>query len=145
MGYTRNYNAEGYVICIGRVGAYCGRFFGHRGRAWINNNASLINQQEDIPGEWLLTALQHAEIEKIKKGAAQPFVSNGDIAQLALCWPGEAVVSAFIDSAGDLFKASERNDRESQKLAETRDLLLSKFMSGGICVCEGEQITGDVS
>ncbi len=66
MGYTENHNAEGYVICVVRVGAYCGQFFGHRGKAWINNNASLIAQREDVPGEWLLTALKNADIDKIK-------------------------------------------------------------------------------
>ena len=50
MGYTDDYNAEGFVISVGRVGAYCGQFFRHRGKAWINNNASLIKQKEDYLG-----------------------------------------------------------------------------------------------
>jgi type I restriction enzyme, S subunit len=35
MGFTDENNADGFVISVGRVGAYCGQFFAHRGKAWI--------------------------------------------------------------------------------------------------------------
>ncbi len=73
MGYTDSHNADGYVISVGRVGAYCGQFFAHQGKAWINNNASLIQQKQGVSGEWLLLALRSVDIDLIKKGAAQPF------------------------------------------------------------------------
>ncbi|MBK6660061.1 MAG: restriction endonuclease subunit S [Proteobacteria bacterium] len=95
MGYTDSHNADGFVIAVGRVGAYCGQFFAHRGKAWINNNASLIRQTDETLGEWLFLSLRHADIDVIKKGAAQPFVSNSDIAKLPLVWPGEKIVRRF--------------------------------------------------
>ncbi len=41
-------------------------------------------------------------------------------------------------NTGDLFKAAERNMQEIEKLAETRDLLLPKLMSGEIRLGEAE-------
>ena len=32
MGQTNKFNAEGHVITVGRVGAYCGKFTAHRGK-----------------------------------------------------------------------------------------------------------------
>ena len=43
MGYSNFFNAEGFVITVGRVGAYCGQYFWHQGKAWVNNNASLVS------------------------------------------------------------------------------------------------------
>ncbi len=139
MGYTTNHNAAGFVIAVGRVGAYCGQFFSHRGKAWINNNASLISTFEGIPGEWLFQALRHADIEVIKKGAAQPFVSNTDVAGLPIIWPGEKVVSKFSKMLMPLMLKVEGNQSETETLAITRDLLLPKLMSGEIRVQDAER------
>lgn len=138
MGYTTNQNADGFVISVGRVGAYCGQFFYCRGKAWINNNASLIRPREHVSGEWLFLALIHLDMEVIKKGAAQPFVSNGDIAKMEVVWPGEELIAAFLKSSVPFLVASEGCERESEMLAEMRDYLLPKLLSGEVTVREDE-------
>ena len=143
MGYTTNHNADGFVISVGRVGAYCGQFFSHRGKAWINNNASLIRPNSDVSGEWLLIALRHIDMDVIKKGAAQPFVSNGDIAKVGIMWPGTAIISAFSEALVSLMRKAEANERESRTLAQTRDLLLPRLMSGELRVAEAESLTAN--
>jgi type I restriction enzyme, S subunit len=145
MGYTGAYNADGYVISVGRVGAYCGQFFAHRGKVWINNNASLIRQNESVPGEWLLLALQGLDIDLIKRGAAQPFVSNSDLLEMKVVYPGERVLAAFQNTISDLVRRRELNDRESSTLAQTRDLLLPKLMSGEIRLREAEKLVERVA
>ncbi|MET4130449.1 restriction endonuclease subunit S [Roseovarius sp. MBR-6] len=143
MGYTTNHNADGFVISVGRVGAYCGQFFSHRGKAWINNNASLIRPNAGVSGEWLLIALRHIDMDVIKKGAAQPFVSNGDIAKVGIVWPGDAIISAFSDALVSLIRKAEANKAESRTLAQTRDLLLPRLMSGELRVVEAERLTSE--
>jgi len=138
MGYTANHNADGFVIAVGRVGAYCGQFFSHRGKAWINNNASLIHQRNENLGEWLFLSLHHADIDVIKKGAAQPFVSNGDIAKIPLIWPGEQVVRSFSAAAAPLMMAQESKTEESKSLAQLRDTLLPKLISGELRIKDAE-------
>lgn len=145
MGFTDEHNADGFVISVGRVGAYCGQFFSHRGKAWINNNASLIRQFEGVSGEWLFQSLRHADIEVIKKGAAQPFVSNTDVGNMPIIWPGERVVSRFADVAVPLMLRMEHNDAEASTLATTRDFLLPKLMSGEVRVKNAEKLVGEVT
>lgn len=144
MGFTANHNADGFVISVGRVGAYCGQFFSHRGKAWINNKASLIRPNDERLAEWMFVALKHADIDVIKKGAAQPFVSNGDIANLKLLWPGERTVAAFSSLLVPLINANTRNDAESTALARIRDELLPRLLSGELPVDaaerEGEEV-----
>lgn len=134
MGYATISNADGYVITVGRVGAYCGQFFGHRGAAWVNNNASLIKPLDSTPPEWLLLALRESDIESIKRGAAQPFVSNGDVGKLPLVDAGAGVRAAFEEFIRPQFLLSEARQAESETLAETRDYLLPRLMSGTVRV-----------
>jgi type I restriction enzyme S subunit len=132
MGNTDKANASGYVISVGRVGAYCGNFVAHRGRAWINNNASFFELKNGTKPEWFFYALRELDLTTIRKGAAQPFVSNSDIAKLSLVFPGNAVLETFQDILLPLVQLIEANEQENQTLAATRDLLLPKLMSGEI-------------
>ena len=143
MGYTDAHNADGYVISVGRVGAYCGQFFAHRGKAWINNNASLITQYEGISGEWLVLALRALNIDLIKKGAAQPFVSNSDLSTMKVVYPGGQLLIAFHDIISVLMLKAESNERESCVLIQTRDLLLPKLMSGEISLSLNQHETNE--
>ena len=139
MGRTDQFNAEGFVITVGRVGAYCGQFFSHRGNAWVNNNASQIMPSNDVSGEWLITALRALDLEPIKKGAAQPFVSNSDIAALPIVYPSEQVLKVFAELICHFQLKIEANQTESATLSSLRDTLLPKLMSGEIRMKDAER------
>lgn len=145
MGFTDEHNSDGFVISVGRVGAYCGQFFSHQGKAWINNNASLIHPLEGVSGEWLFQSLRHADIEVIKKGAAQPFVSNTDVANMPLIWPGENIVRRFTDIVAPLMLKIEQNNGEASTLSALRDTLLPKLISGEIRVKDAEKHVGEAT
>jgi type I restriction enzyme S subunit len=140
MGHGELYNADGFVISVGRVGAYCGQYFYHRGKAWINNNASLIRQREEISGEWLLLCLRNINMEVIKKGAAQPFVSNSDIAAVKVLLPSHSILDRFQDMIRPVFLTIESNQTESRDLANLRDTLLPKLLSGEISAPAAEEL-----
>jgi len=144
MGYTNKHNAEGFIITVGRIGAYCGQFFRQIGKAWINNNASLVNVFNDELGEWLFLSLRNADIDVIKKGAAQPFVSNGDIERLPILWPGKDIAIQFSAGISTLKFLQDANERESRALADLRDTLLPKLISGELRVPDVEKILEDV-
>lgn len=145
MGYTTSHNAEGFVITVGRVGAYCGQFFAHRGKAYVNNNASLIRQLNEAQGEWLFLSLRNADIETIKKGAAQPFVSNGDIANMKIVWPGIAGVNEFSQIVGPLMRRAEQASDESRTLAQLRDTLLPRLISGQLRIGEAARLADEIA
>lgn len=130
MGYTDEHNADGFVISVGRVGAYCGQFFSHRGPSWVNNNASLIRPSNINHGEWLFIALQNIDLAPIKKGAAQPFVSNSDLAKLQVVWPGDMVIEKFTQQLRNLFLLQETLLQQSDSLSTLRDTLLPELLAG---------------
>src|SRR5690554_3354950 len=130
MGYTDEHNADGFVISVGRVGAYCGQFFSHRGPSWVNNNASLIRPSNINHGEWLFISLQNIDLAPIKKGAAQPFVSNSDLAKLQVVWPGDMVIEKFTQQLRNLFLLQETLLQQSDSLSTLRDTLLPELLAG---------------
>ena len=140
MGYTDNYNANGYVISVGRVGAYCGKFFSYQGQAWINNNASHILQREHIPGEWLFLALRNLDINSIKKGAAQPFISNSDLAKMKIIAPNNYILELFQTLSEPLSRNLARIKSEMTTLIDLRDTLLPKLVSGEVRLCDVERM-----
>ena len=136
MGNSNRSNAEGFVITLGRVGAYCGQFFYHRGSAWVNNNASRIIPQESISGEWMYQFLKSFDIESIKKGAAQPFVSNSDLANSKLLVPIPEVIQRFTEVVGPIFEQSETLKNQARLLSKLRDSLIPRLISGELQIPE---------
>ena len=144
MGYTSDYNAEGFIISVGRVGAYCGQFFAYSGPAWINNNASLITCKKGVSGEWTYLSLRNLDIDLIKKGAAQPFVSNSDIAAMEIISPSTYILEKFRMFSEPLFLQSDQTKSETKILIDLRNTLLPKLVSGEIRLGEAvERLESD--
>ena len=140
MGYTDQHNADGFVIAVGRVGAYCGQFFSYRGKTWINNNASLILPKVNVFGEWLLFTLKNLDIDLIKKGAAQPFISSSDIAAMQVVIPEQETLAEFHNTIESLVRKKENNEHQIKILIQVRDSLLPRLISGEIRVGEIEKV-----
>ena len=138
MGRTARSNAEGFVLTVGRVGAYCGQFFWHEGAAWVNNNASHVRPHQSQDGYWLHQALLNSDVDKIKKGAAQPFVSNGDIENLPIILPDAAARVTFRAVAEPLYKRQTVLADTCQALEELRDTLLPRLISGKLRLPEAQ-------
>lgn len=130
MGRCDIANATGFVITVGRVGAYCGQFFWHIGDAWVNNNSSHIQPKETDQAVWIYQWLKSTNIDHIKKGAAQPFVSNGDIANLKMTIPSERVLDYFVDVVRPIYDRMSLLNAQAQTLATLRDTLLPRLISG---------------
>jgi len=139
MGKSNEHNTDGFVITVGRVGAYCGSFVAHRGKAWVNNNASLISPLNTVPPEFLFLALRELDLSTIKKGAAQPFISNGDLKELETVFPSASILSTFHNWVLPIqFKIETLRD-ETETLATLRDTLLPRLMSGELRVVEAKE------
>lgn len=132
MGYTDRSNADGFVITVGRVGAYCGQYFWHQGNAWVNNNASLVTPINPSHAQWLYLWLRNVDMELIKKGAAQPFVSNGDISELKIALPPADVIEKFTEYGALIFAKIAQTTMQIKSLINLRDVLLPRLISGQV-------------
>lgn len=136
MGHSHMSNASGFVITVGRVGAYCGQFFWRIGDAWVNNNASHIQPNKTGNAVWLYQWLKTVNMDIIKKGAAQPFVSNGDIAMLKMVLPTEEIINCFVEIAEPIYLKMHELQQQVKTLATLRDTLLPRLISGQLCLPE---------
>lgn len=136
MGYSNLSNAEGFVITVGRVGAYCGQYFWHQGKAWVNNNASLVSPSNPDHSSWLFLWLKSVDMDLIKKGAAQPFVSNGDISELKIVLPPNLVVEKLVESVEPIFQRLSSITTQIKSLESLRDTLLPRLISGQLRISE---------
>lgn len=143
MGRTHLSNADGFVLTVGRVGAYCGQFFWHEGAAWVNNNASLVRVHSPRDSYWLHQALLTSDIDRIKKGAAQPFVSNSDIEALPLVIASVEAREAFHEIAKPLYERQAITTAQADSLRAVRDSLLPRLISGKLRLPEAQEQVED--
>ena len=136
MGFTNKSNADGFVITVGRVGVNCGRFVANNGPTWVNNNASRVVPSEAGHEEWLLLALQSLDLDDIKRGAAQPFVSNGDLLEKRIVLPTSEVLESFSSIVKPIFRFNENVKNQNVLLASLRDALLPRLISGELEIPE---------
>ena len=71
-------------------------------------------------------------MDALRWGAAQPHVYAKDINRLLLAIPPAIVLSRFEDLIIDMFDQIAICDKEISRLANIRDTLLPKLMSGQI-------------
>ncbi|BCO12399.1 hypothetical protein RIMD111065_07550 [Aeromonas hydrophila] len=145
MGQTTFKNATGFVITVGRVGAYCGQFFWHIGDAWVNNNASHIIPVHIEQSVWVYQWLRAAKIDHIKKGAAQPFISNSDLAELKMVIPSDPVIDSFVDIASPIYEKMRLYQEQARSLSSLRDTLLPRLISGQLRLPDAKQQLKDLA
>ena len=145
MGKTNLSNAYGLVITVGRVGAYCGQFFLHIGAAWVNNNASHILPRNVEHSLWLYQWLKSTNIDLIKKGAAQPFVSNSDIAMIKLPIPGKLIMNRYVEIIEPVILKIHHQQVQAQTLATLRDTLLPRLISGQLRLPDAEAMVEEAA
>ena len=73
-----------------------------------------------------------AKLDSLQKGSAQPHVYAKDINALHICVPNEDLLHRFCDFAEPLFSQIGLLEKQNKDLAQVRDRLLPKLMSGEV-------------
>lgn len=94
---------------------------------------------------WLWTLENMEAILAKANGSTFQEISKGNFRPLPLVVPSELVLRAFDAVAKPLYERIAKNERESRTLAQTRDLLLPRVMSGELRVDDinSEEATHD--
>jgi type I restriction enzyme S subunit len=93
---------------------------------------------------WLWTLENMAVILAKANGSTFQEISKGNFRPLPVVVAPEPVLRAFDVIAKPLYERIARNERETRTLAQTRDLLLPRLMSGELRVAEAERLVGEV-
>ena len=146
MDYVDDFLFEGIFVLVGEDGSVVkdktGLAFTQYawGKFWVNNHAHVLQGKGSVSTEQIMMYFQHEPVTPYITGAVQLKLSQGRMNSMPFVFPGEALCNAFSETVKLLFKRLRVNTEESRTLAQTRDLLLPKLMSGELRVREAEKI-----
>lgn len=134
MGYTSEANHTDKILVTGRVGTH-GVVQRFNTPCWTSDNTLVITS--DLY-EYTYQILQRIDYHSLNRGSTQPLITQGDMNKVAILLPDKDVLCEFEALAGQLMAQCEANLRENSKLADLRDALLPKLMSGELDISEFE-------
>ena len=132
MGYTSEANHTDKILVTGRVGTH-GVIQRFNTPCWTSDNTLVITS---VFYEYIYQILQRIDYHSMNRGSTQPLITQGDMNKTAVLLPDNKTLHEFETLAGQLMAQFEANIQENSKLAELRDALLPKLMSGELDVSD---------
>jgi type I restriction enzyme S subunit len=126
-------------IIIGRKGAYRGVHFSPN-PFFVIDTAYYLKPKTYFNIVWAYYEISGLDINGMDSGSAIPSTSRDDFYQLPVILPAAEVLSAFGGIVSPLFAKMQANRAECVTLAELRDALLPKLLSGDLCIRDAEKM-----
>ncbi|MER9353612.1 restriction endonuclease subunit S [Mesorhizobium sp. M0514] len=139
-GKLPDWNFDRTGIVLSAIGAHCGRTWITRGKWSCIKNT--IRFWADIPGlsnEYLYIATKKSSFWP-RRGAAQPFISQGDARDCQLLIPSADIGNQFESVAAPIMMLGGILEAANRNLRAQRELLLPKLIAGEIGVLEVEDL-----
>ena len=104
------------------------------GKFWVNNHAHVLQGKEElnITTEWLKLWFSHQKVNSIITGAVQPKISQRNLNNMDSLLAKDKVLINFNQIIKPIFNKILVCEKENSKLANLRDTLLPKLLSGEI-------------
>ena len=135
MDYVDNYLFDGIYLLLGEDGTVVDSL-GFPilqyvyGQFWVNNHAHIITGKEGFSVEELYLFFSLTNIKSIVTGAVQQKVSQQNLKKVPAIIPSKDALSAFDELIQPIFSQIRNLRDENASLADLRDTLLPKLMSG---------------
>lgn len=110
------------------------------GKFWVNNHAHVLQAKAPMASEHLLLVLKQSNIAPFVTGAVQAKLSQGNLRRIPLVSASARVVEEFAKLIVPLFDLMRSREEETRTLANTRDALLPRLLSGELRVPEAESM-----
>lgn len=125
-------------IIIGRKGAYRGVHFSEL-PFYVIDTAFYLKPKVAYSSRWAYYTLCRYDIDSMDSGSAIPSTSRDDFYKIELIEPPYPVQLKFDQTLNPVWAKQRTNHLESETLAELRDLLLPKLVSGEIHLKDAEK------
>lgn len=132
MGFTSESNHTDKILVTGRVGTH-GIVQRFNTPCWTSDNTLVITS--DLY-EYTYQILQRIDYHAMNRGSTQPLITQGDMNKVAILIPDRQTLDNFEALVGQLMLQYEANLLENTNLADLRDALLPRLMSGELDVSE---------
>lgn len=143
MDFVDDYLFDGIHVLIGEDGSVvkdngCPYTQYVWGKFWVNNHAHVLRGR-GITNETLLIFLDQCDIAPLVTGAVQPKLSQGNLKKIPFIDAGDQLINGFGEVIDPIFKQIRDATEESRTLAQLRDTLLPKLISGELRVHDAER------
>lgn len=132
-GYHGQAMVSGPGVITGRSGSL-GQVMYVSGSFWPLNTSLWVKDFKLVSPQFAYFLLAGLGLEQFNGGAAVPTLNRNDVHRIEVLLPPKHLMDVFTNTASDLLQQTEKLRQLSAKLAETRDLLLPRLMSGEITV-----------
>ncbi len=144
MGYVDDYLFDDIFLLLGEDGSVIrpnGKPFTQYvwGKVWVNNHAHVL-KGKTFSTEQLKVIFDHVDIAPFTTGAVQLKLNQKNMKSVSMTFSGLEVHRAYDELISPLFAKLRANIQENQTLAEMRDLLLPKLISGEIRLKDAEMV-----
>lgn len=103
------------------------------------------NFEKTISSEFLYCAMKEFDFDRMGSTSSIARAINSKmVREIPLVLPGPSLLEEFAKEVAPLFLRIQLATEESRTLAQTRDLLLPRLMSGELRVAEAEKLAGEV-
>ena len=136
---------EGPGVIVGRKGTVGSVYWSERSFFPIDTTFYVKIKRADIPMEFAYFALSNMGLDVMNSDSAVPGLNRNNVHGLPLKLPVGESVRQFGDQVRSMFELRESVYAENQTLAQLRDTLLPKLMSGQIRVRDAERMVEDAT
>ena len=141
MDYVDDYLFDGIYTLIGEDGSvvkedglpYMQYVWG---KLWVNNHAHILQVKNGFSTEMLHVMLSTTNIRHLVTGAVQAKLSQANMRKIFVAIPSTNVLDEIKPTFDKLYQLIRKNEDESRRLAQLRDTLLPRLMSGELNINE---------
>ena len=131
-GKLSHFDFDRTGIVLSAIGAQCGKTWLARGKwSCIKNTIRFWSKAECASTEFLFIATEGQNFWP-RRGAAQPFISQGDAERIDLLTPDRATMKHFTAFVANILEQITKLQEQIHNLRKTRDLLLPRLLSGQV-------------
>jgi len=135
MDYVDDYIFDGKYVLMGEDGSVVNEdgtpvIQYVWGKFWVNNHAHVLRAKAPMASEHFLLVLKQSNIAPFVTGAVQAKLSQGSLRRIPLVSASVRVVEEFAKFIVPLFDLMRSREEETRTLANVRDALLPKLLSG---------------
>lgn len=132
MGFTSEFMYDEPILVTGRVGTH-GIIQRSCEKCWPSDNTLVLKTEYY---EFVYQQLLNIDYSLMNRGSTQPLITQSDLKGVSVIMPNEKILREYEERASVLMSMWLEKRIESHALAELRDALLPKLMSGELDVSE---------
>jgi type I restriction enzyme, S subunit len=135
---------NGPGVIVGRKGANAGSVSWSQCDFWPIDTSFFIRARTDLPIEFVYFLLEGAGLRRLVGDSAIPGLSREIALRCEVALPGVEAIHSFASLARITLDLIDKKAGENRTLAELRDTLLPKLISGELRIRDAERHVGDV-